>query len=81
MVAFVLFINIHVTMVIIERFPKNMGNIVLGRGEGTSLGIAISLFAFYATIIFIIHVWATAVSLRKPRLIQNGLDLLIVPLK
>lgn len=78
MVAFVLFIVIHV---VIERFPENMGNIVLGQGESTSLGVAISLFAFYATIIFIIHVWATAISLRKPRLIQNGLDLLIVPLK
>ncbi|MGH9984796.1 MAG: molybdopterin-dependent oxidoreductase, partial [Nitrososphaeraceae archaeon] len=61
--------------------PENMGNIVLGRGEGTSLGVAMALFAFYVTIILIIHVWATALSLRKPRLIQNGLDLLIVPLK
>jgi DMSO/TMAO reductase YedYZ molybdopterin-dependent catalytic subunit len=81
MVAFVLFIIIHVIMVIIERFPENMGNIVLGQGEGTSLGVAILLFAFYATIVFIIHAWATALSQRKPRLIQNGLDLLIVPLK
>ena len=81
MVAFVLFIIIHVIMVLIERFPENMGNIVLGQGEGTSLGVAITLFAFYATIILIIHVWATALSLRKPRLIQNGLDLFIVPLK
>ncbi len=81
MVAFVLFIVIHVTMVLIERFPENMGNIVLGQGEGTSLSVAILLFAFYATIIFIVHVWATAISLRKPRLIQNGLDLFILPLK
>ncbi len=81
MVAFILFIIIHVSMVLMERFPENMGNIVLGQREGTSLGVAISLFAFYATIIFIIHVWATAISLRKPRLIQNGLDLFIVPLK
>ncbi|MGH9984209.1 MAG: molybdopterin-dependent oxidoreductase [Nitrososphaeraceae archaeon] len=81
MVAFVLFIIIHVTMVVIERFPENMGNIVLGQGEGTNLGVAILLFAFYAIIIFIIHVWVTAVSMRKPRLIQNKLDLLIVPLK
>ena len=81
MIAFVLFIIIHVTMVLIEWFPENMGNIVLGQGAGTSLGVAIALFAFYVIIIIIVHVWATAVSLRKPRLIQNGLDLLIVPLK
>jgi thiosulfate reductase cytochrome b subunit len=81
MVAFVLFIIIHVVMVAVERFPENMGNIALGQGESTSLGVAILLFAFYSTIIFIIHVWATALSLRRPRLIQNGLDLFIVPLK
>lgn len=81
MVAFVLFIIIHVSMVLIERFPENMGNIVLGQGEGTSLGVAISLFAFYVIIIIIIHVWATALSIRKSRFIQNRLDLLIVPLK
>ncbi|MGH9984981.1 MAG: cytochrome b/b6 domain-containing protein, partial [Nitrososphaeraceae archaeon] len=81
MIAFVLFIIIHVTMVLIERFPENMGNIVLGQGAGTSLGVAIALFAFYVIIIIIVHIWATALSLRKPRFIQNRLDLLIVPLK
>jgi len=58
-----------------------MGNIVLGQGAGTSLGVAIALFAFYVIIIIIFHIWATALSLRKPRFIQNRLDLLIVPLK
>jgi thiosulfate reductase cytochrome b subunit len=81
MIAFVLFIIAHVTMVLIERFPENMGNMVLGQGAGTSLGVAIALFAFYVIIIIIIHAWATALSLRKPRFIQNRLDLLIVPLK
>jgi thiosulfate reductase cytochrome b subunit len=81
MIAFVLFIIAHVTMVLIERFPENMGNMVLGQGAGTSLGVAIALFAFYVVIVIIVHVWATALSLRKPRFIQNRLDLLIVPLK
>jgi catechol 2,3-dioxygenase-like lactoylglutathione lyase family enzyme len=45
MLAFVLFIIVHITMVTVERFPENMGNIVLGNGEGVSLGIAIGLFA------------------------------------
>ena len=31
MIAFVLFIIVHITMVIVERFPDNMGNIFLGK--------------------------------------------------
>jgi hypothetical protein len=45
MIAFVLFIIVHITMVIVERFPDNMGNIFLGKG--TSLGIAIGIFALF----------------------------------
>ena len=34
-------------MVIVERFPENMGNIVLGQGMGTSIVTAIALFVLY----------------------------------
>jgi sulfoxide reductase catalytic subunit YedY len=81
MVAFVLFIIIHITMVTVERFPENMGNIVLGNGEGVSLGIAIGLFALFVISVVIVHVWATGISLKKPRLTQNMLDVIIMPLK
>ena len=81
MLAFVLFIIIHITMVTIERFPENMGNIVLGNGEGVSLGIAIGLFALLFVSVVIVHVWATGISLKKPRLTQNKLDIIIMPLK
>jgi DMSO/TMAO reductase YedYZ molybdopterin-dependent catalytic subunit/thiosulfate reductase cytochrome b subunit len=81
MLAFVLFIIIHITMVTVERFPENMGNIVLGNGEGVSLGIAIGLFALFVISVVIVHVWATGISLKKPRLTQNMLDVIIMPLK
>jgi sulfoxide reductase catalytic subunit YedY len=81
MLAFVLFIIIHITMVTVERFPENMGNIVLGNGEGVSLGIAIGLFALLVVSVIIVHVWATGISLKKPRLTQNMLDVIIMPLK
>lgn len=82
LLAFILFIIVHLTMVIVERFPENMGNIVLGNGgRGTSLGVAIGLFALLVIAVVIVHVWATGISLKKPRLTQNTLDIIIMPVK
>lgn len=79
MIAFVLFIIIHLTMVLSERFSENMGNIVLG--HTTSFGVAAGLFALIVLSVIIIHTWVTGISLRKPRRIQNSLDVAIVPAK
>jgi methionine sulfoxide reductase catalytic subunit len=81
MVAFILFIIVHIIMVSVERFPENMGNIILGNEEGISLGIAIGLFALLVVSVAIVHVWATGISLKKPRLTQNILDIIIMPVK
>jgi sulfoxide reductase catalytic subunit YedY len=81
MVAFILFIIVHIIMVTVERFPENMGNIILGNEEGISLGIAIGLFALLVVSVAIVHVWATGISLKKPRLTQNMLDIIIMPVK
>ena len=81
MIAFVLFIIIHIAMVIIERFPQNMGNIMLGHSEGVGLITAIGLFALYLTIVLIIHLWATSISLMKPRLVQRLLGAIVDPIK
>jgi sulfoxide reductase catalytic subunit YedY len=81
MVAFILFIIVHIIMVTVERFPENMGNIILGNEEGISLGIAIGLFALLVISVIIVHVWATGISLKKPRLTQNMLDIIIMPVK
>jgi sulfoxide reductase catalytic subunit YedY len=80
--AFILFIIVHIIMVTVERFPENMGNIVLGNGgEGTSLGLAVGLFALLVVTVVIVHVWATGISLKRPRLTQNILDRIIMPTK
>lgn len=68
-------------MVIVERFPENMGNIVLGQGAGTSLAVAIGLFALLVITVVIINVWATGIPLKRPRFTQNMLDIVIMPLK
>jgi DMSO/TMAO reductase YedYZ molybdopterin-dependent catalytic subunit/thiosulfate reductase cytochrome b subunit len=78
MAAFVLFIIAHILLVVVERFPQNMGNILLGSGEGVSLFAAIGLFAFYIAVVVIVHAWATSISLLKSRLMQNALDKVIV---
>jgi methionine sulfoxide reductase catalytic subunit len=69
-------------MVTIERFPENMGNIVLGNGgKGTSFSVAIGLFALLVITVVIVHVWATGISIKRPRLTQNTLDKIIMPVK
>lgn len=79
MIAFVLFIIVHLTMVVVERFSENMGNIVLG--QTTSFGVAVGFFALFVIAIVAVNAWATGVSLRKPRRIQNALDIVLVPAK
>jgi sulfoxide reductase catalytic subunit YedY len=82
LLAFILFIIVHITMVTVERLPENMGNIVLGNGgKGTSLGVDIGLFALLVVAAVIVHVWATGISLKRPRLTQNTLDRIIMPVK
>lgn len=79
MIAFVLFIIVHLAMVIVERFPDNMGNIFLGKE--TSLGIAIGIFALFVLVVIAVHVWATGISLRRPRAVQNKLGAIIEPVR
>ncbi|MGC2573360.1 MAG: cytochrome b/b6 domain-containing protein, partial [Candidatus Nitrosopolaris sp.] len=79
MIAFVLFIIVHIAMVIVERFPDNMGNIFFGKG--TSLGIAIGIFALFVLVVVAVHVWATGISLKRPRLVQNKLGAVIEPIR
>lgn len=82
LLAFILFIIVHIIMVTVERFPENMGNIVLGNGgKGTSLSVAVGLFSLLVITVLIVHVWATGISLKRPRLTQNALDRIIMPLK
>ena len=69
-------------MVTAERFPENMGNIVLGNGgKGTSLSVAVGLFALLVVTVVNGHVWVTGISLKRPRFTQNALDRIIMPLK
>lgn len=74
-VSFILFIIIHVSMVIIERFPENIGQIILG--YPVNFVTAIGLFALYVIVIAIMHIWITRISLKNPRLVQKYLDIVV----
>jgi DMSO/TMAO reductase YedYZ molybdopterin-dependent catalytic subunit len=56
-----------------------MGNIFLGKG--TSLGVAIGIFGLFVLAIIAIHVWATGISLKRPRAVQNKLGTVIEPVR
>jgi methionine sulfoxide reductase catalytic subunit len=73
--AFVLFIITHVSMVLIEHFPENIGQIILG--YPVSFVTAIALFALYVIVIAIIQIWVTRISFKNPRLVQNTLDIVV----
>lgn len=81
MLAFVLFIVAHLAMVILNKFPENMGNIVLGDGKGISIATAIGLFAFYCVSVLIVHIWSTGISLHNPRFTQKMIGAILIPLK
>ncbi len=79
MIAFVLFIIIHISMVALSGFSKNMGNIFLG--TATSLGIAIGIFALFVLVVVAVLIWATGISLKNPRFVQNKLGAVIEPIR
>jgi uncharacterized membrane protein len=56
-------------------FLDNMGNTFLGMG--TSLGIAIGIFALFVLVVVAVHVWATGISLKNPIHVLNKLGAVI----
>ncbi|MDN5845446.1 MAG: cytochrome b/b6 domain-containing protein, partial [Candidatus Nitrosocosmicus sp.] len=77
MISFILFIVVHLTMVTTERFSENMGNIILG--HPTDFGVALGLLSLLVLAVIIVNVWATGISFKRPRLVQNSLDVLLIP--
>ncbi len=78
MILFVLFIAVHVTLVVIDRFQSNMANIILGGGE-ISIGLALAFFLLYLAIIIVTNIVATGYSLRRPRTVQRALGAVVEP--
>ncbi|HST03680.1 MAG TPA: molybdopterin-dependent oxidoreductase [Chloroflexia bacterium] len=78
LVAFLVFIAIHVTLVVLTGFGNNMGNIVLGQHDhDQGLAIAIGLGIIAAGIV----IWGitTWYSRKSPRTVQHILGWIIRP--
>ena len=78
LVAFLAFIVVHVTLVVLTGFGENMGNMVLGQHDhDQGLAIAIGL----AIIAGCILIWGltTWYSRRSPRAVQHALGAIIRP--
>jgi DMSO/TMAO reductase YedYZ molybdopterin-dependent catalytic subunit len=75
MVAYLLFIPMHIALVIIENFPQKMDQIVLGL-ENRHVALAVSLGLVAIAIVVVIHVVLTVWSQRRPRTVQNASGIL-----
>jgi sulfoxide reductase catalytic subunit YedY len=80
MVAFVLFIIVHVSLVVAHGFGEGMAKIVLGGADQPkALATAIGLGGIGAVIVF--HIAATRYSLRYPMKMKKFLEIGIDPLR
>ncbi|MFL5629487.1 MAG: molybdopterin-dependent oxidoreductase [Ktedonobacteraceae bacterium] len=80
MLAFVLFIIVHVALVLIVHFQDNIRNIVFGSPQ-SNLGLAITIAVIALLVAVAIWVWASWQSLHSPRLMQHALGLLVDPVR
>jgi sulfoxide reductase catalytic subunit YedY len=80
MLAFVLFIIVHVALVFIVHFQDNIRSIVFGSPQG-NLGFAITIAVVAMLVAIAIWVWASWQTLRSPRLMQHALGFLVDPVR
>lgn len=71
MVAFIIFLIIHIILVVAVRFPLNMEHIVLGR-ENVNAGLAITIGMIGIAVVIAIHFILTKWSNTKPRQVQHA---------
>lgn len=78
MCAFVAFIVIHVTMVSITEFARNMNHIVLGTDALTMGGVYVGLLGL--AVIFGVNVFANWAAWRRPRAVQHVAKAIVTPI-
>ncbi|MEJ5997790.1 molybdopterin-dependent oxidoreductase [Corynebacterium sp. H130] len=78
LLAYLVFIVIHVGMVVLHGYGHEVSKMVFGHADRPQAGAAI--FSLGLVLIVFIHIWATKTSLEKPRTIENLHNLLVRPL-
>ncbi|HET6933730.1 MAG TPA: molybdopterin-dependent oxidoreductase [Candidatus Angelobacter sp.] len=77
MVAFCLFIIVHVAMVIAHGFGRELGKIVLGQTTHPDVSLALWIGCAGLLGVVVIHILATQASLRHPRFVQDWIGFMI----
>ena len=77
MFTFTAFIIMHVLMVVLHGFGRELALIVLGQTSNPQVGIALFIGCLGLFGVFVIHIVATAVSLKNPRLVQDAIGTMI----
>ena len=79
LVAMSLFVVVHVALVVVDDFPRNMAWIVHGENAMATLSIIIGMTGLVG--VGVLHVWATKLSLRHPERVQRVLGAVIQPVQ
>jgi sulfoxide reductase catalytic subunit YedY len=79
MLSFLAFLTVHVTLIVMTGFARNMNHIVMGTDDQTSLGILLGL----AGIALVVLSWVVAhyISWHHPRRLQHALKFVAYPMQ
>jgi sulfoxide reductase catalytic subunit YedY len=77
MCAFVLFTVMHVAMVALTGFVRNMNHIVMGTDGANPIGVWLGLFA--VAIVVLLNVLANWTALKRPRAVQHASRAIVTP--
>jgi DMSO/TMAO reductase YedYZ molybdopterin-dependent catalytic subunit/thiosulfate reductase cytochrome b subunit len=77
MCAFVVFIVMHVTMVVLTGFVRNMNHIVLGTDQARPLGLVLGMIAI--GVVVLLNVGANYTAWRHPMTVQHTAKSLVGP--
>src|SRR5947209_7555492 len=77
MLAFTAFIIMHVLMVVLHGFGRELALIVLGQASDPQVSLALLIGCLGLIAVLAIHVVATEASLKHPRFVQDTIGTMI----
>ncbi len=77
MCAFLAFVFMHVTMVVLTGLVRNMNHIVMGTDDSNRIGLYLGMAGFGVTVL--LNVLANWAAWRRPRLVQHAATALVSP--